>query len=295
MTRGEGLDTFESIMRLAIDEACSSLREGNHGFGSVIVRDGEIVALAHDREESESDPTSHAEINAIRDASRKLGKNLSGCQIVSTHEPCPMCASAIVWSGIKEVIFGYSIDQSILQGRKRIAISCSELFERSGAEISIRSGILASECAVLYQQNVRSEVKRLRHATEQQLEEYNRDSINRRLAWFAENKESFTFLGNDKLDSAYRLLLCRFWIDEEQAPIVSREDDRVVFHSMNFCPTLEACKILRLDTRFVCKRYNEQSTDMLVKQVDPHLEFCRNYEQLRPYTDYCEEMICWNK
>mgnify|MGYP000902522275 FL=1 len=289
------MDTLESVMRLAIEEACLSLREGNHGFGAAILKDGEIISLAHDREESDGDPTSHAELNAIREASKKLGKDLSGCQIVSTHEPCPMCASAIIWSGIKNVTYGYSIDQSILEGRKRIGISCRELFERSGAEISISSGIMASECAVLYQQNVRSEVKRLRHATKHQLEEYNQDSINRRLAWFAENKESFAFLGNDKLDAAYHLLLCRFGIDEEQAPVVSREKDRIVFHSMNFCPTLEACKILGLDTRFVCKRYNEQSTDLLVKQVDPHLEFARNYEKLRPHADYCEEMICWNK
>lgn len=286
--------SLESFMRLAIKEACISLREGNHGFGAVIIKDGEVISKAHDEEETEGDPTSHAELNAIRLASQKLGKHLTGCQIVSTHEPCPMCASAIVWSGIQEAAFGYSIEKSLVQGRNRIAITCTEVFERAGANISIQSGVLESECALLYQQNVRSVVKRLRNATESRLLEFNQDSIKRRLAWFDENKGSFDFLDGDKLEAAWHLLLKRFGIGEEEAPVALREKDRIVFHSQNFCPTLEACKILGLDTRFICKLYNEKSTDALVKQVDPHLSFSRNYQKLRPYADYCEEMISWN-
>jgi len=259
--------SLESFMRLAIKEACISLREGNHGFGAVIIKDGEVISKAHDEEETEGDPTSHAELNAIRLASQKLGKHLTGCQIVSTHEPCPMCASAIVWSGIQEAAFGYSIEKSLVQGRNRIAITCTEVFERAGANISIQSGVLESECALLYQQNVRSVVKRLRNATESRLLEFNQDSIKRRLAWFDENKGSFDFLDGDKLEAAWHLLLKRFGIGEEEAPVALREKDRIVFHSQNFCPTLEACKILGLDTRFICKLYNEKSTDALVKQV----------------------------
>lgn len=64
-----------------------------------------------------------------------------------------------------------------------------------------------------------------------------------------------------------------------------------MFHSQNFCPTLEACKILGLDTRMVCKTVNEGPTDALVKQFYEKLEFGRNYDKLRPYSDYCEEMV----
>ena len=60
---------------------------------------------------------------------------------------------------------------------------------------------------------------------------------------------------------------------------------------MNFCPTLEACKILNLDTRKICKLYNENATDVLIKQIDKNLIFVRNYKKLRPYSEYCEEMI----
>ncbi|MEN6623581.1 MAG: nucleoside deaminase, partial [Smithella sp.] len=87
---------LEQDMKIAIKEAEASLREGNNGFGAVIVRDSKIIASSHDKEDTQKDPTSHAEMNVIRQASKKIGKKLSGCILVSTHEPCPMCASAIV-------------------------------------------------------------------------------------------------------------------------------------------------------------------------------------------------------
>ena len=83
-------------MRLAIEEAKISLREGNCGFGSVIVKDGELIAKVHDTEKTEADPTAHAEMTAIRAASARLGKDLSGCIIISTHEPCRMCSTAVL-------------------------------------------------------------------------------------------------------------------------------------------------------------------------------------------------------
>ena len=74
-------------------------------------------------------------------------------------------------------------------------------------------------------------------------------------------------------------------------PVVARSEKQIAFHSMNFCPTLEACKILHLDTRHVCKLLNEDSTDRLVKNIDQRLRFSRNYANLRPYTPFCEEFL----
>lgn len=285
------MELLQTAMRLAIDEAHASLREGNHGFGAVILRGGQIVARAHDREESDQDPTSHAETNAIRLAAKVYGKHLDGCILVATHEPCPMCAAATLWSGIDEVAYGYSIAQAIREGHTRIDLPVEEIFSRGGKPLNLHAGVLAAECAVLYHPLVRSEVKRLRGAGEDDLAAFNEDSIARRLAWFAENKGEFTFIGSDPLESAYRLLLRRFGISEEEAPVVERTASRLVFHSQNFCPTLEACQILGLDTRFICKRYNEDSTGALIRQIDPRLRFTRNYEKLRPYAAYCEETI----
>ncbi|HYE84701.1 MAG TPA: nucleoside deaminase [Clostridia bacterium] len=282
---------LDKYMELAIQEARISLREGNDGFGAVIVKAGHIISSTHDMEDTENDPTSHAEINAIKEASGQLGKNLSGCILVSTHEPCPICAAAIVWSGISEVAYGYSIKEAIRQERKRIEISCDELFERAGADIKIHENILNQECSILYRKDVRAEIEKLRNADDKAFDELNTDSINRRVGWFKENRERFRFISDDILNSGYELLLNRFNITEAEAPVVERSDREIIFHSQNFCPTLEACKILGLDTRTICKRMNENSTDILIKQIEPRLKFSRNYEKLRPYADYCEEMI----
>jgi len=285
------MDIVQEAMLAAISEAEASLREGNHGFGAVVISDGVIVSRARDREETEQDPTSHAETNAIRLAARAIGKDLSGCAIVSTHEPCPMCASAIVWSGIGEVAYGCSIESSMKQGCDRIAISCREIFERSGKAIETRPGVMAQECARLYDRDVRKETKRLRAADEERLRAFNRESTERRRKWFEESGGAREFVRGDPLEDAYALLLRRLGISAEAAPIVERTDTRIVFHSMNPCPTLEACRILGLDTRRVCEKYNEGATDALVKLIDPRLRFARNYERLRPQSAFCEEMI----
>ncbi|GAP12378.1 cytosine/adenosine deaminases [Longilinea arvoryzae] len=285
------MDMLQTAMRHAISEARTSLREGNHGFGAVILRDGQIIAQAHDREETDQDPTSHAETNAIRLAAATHGKHLDGCILVATHEPCPMCSAATLWSGITEVAYGYSIARAIAQGHTRIDLPVGELFARGGKTLTLHPDVLAEECAVLYHPLVRSEIKRLRNVSEADLAAYNQDSIERRLAWFAENRHKLDFLNGDPLESAYELILRRLGLTPSEAPIVEKDHHRLVFHSLNFCPTLEACQILGLDTRSICKRYNENSMNALIRQIDPRLRFARNYEKLRPYAAYCEEMI----
>lgn len=282
-------------MKVAIEEAILSLREGNHGFGSVIIKNDEIVAKAHDLEESTNDSTSHAEMNAIQLASKKIGKNLEGCILLSTHEPCPMCSTAIIWSGLKHISYGYSIEESIKQGRRRINLNCGEIFSRAEQTIRIDKNVLFKQCNVLYRQDVRNEIKRLRNITQDKLEFYNTDSANRRVEWYNENKSTFKFINDNSLYSAYNLLLKRFNIDSTEAEIIEQSDSLIIFHSKNFCPTLEACKILDYDTRYICRNYNENSTDVLIKQIDSRLKFNRNYEKLRPYSDYCEEMIILEK
>jgi guanine deaminase len=99
---------IESFMRIAIREAFKGI-EKNHGgpFGAVITKNGKIIAKAHNRVLFSNDPTAHAEINAIRKASKKLASfDLSGCEIYSTCMPCPMCLGAIKWANIKTVYYG---------------------------------------------------------------------------------------------------------------------------------------------------------------------------------------------
>lgn len=94
-------------MKRAIELALSGM-ENNHGgpFGCVIVQDGEIVAEGHNRVTSSNDPTAHAEIVAIRNACDYLGTfQLTGCDLYTSCEPCPMCLGAIYWARPDHIYF----------------------------------------------------------------------------------------------------------------------------------------------------------------------------------------------
>lgn len=97
-----------NYMNDAIKEAILGIQKKDGGpFGCVIVKDGKIISISHNTVLKDNDPTAHAEVNAIRDASKKLNTyDLTGCILYSTCEPCPMCLSAIIWSNIKEVYYG---------------------------------------------------------------------------------------------------------------------------------------------------------------------------------------------
>ena len=276
-------------MSIAIEEAKTSLKDGNSGFGAAIFKDGILMSKAHDIDKTSNDPTAHAEINAIRQAAKKNKGDFSGCILVSTHEPCPMCSTAIVWSGIRKIAFGYSIQESLNQGRKRIDLSCKELFHRSKASVEILSDIKKEDCALLYNGEVRKYIKQLRNADLKKLEQLSVDLSEKRLDWFF--KQNIDQVSNDDLDTAYWLFLKKLGIAAKEAPIVERHSNRIVIHSKNFCPTLEACKILDLDTRVICKNLSERPTQELLRQLNPNLIFKRNYNKIRPFAPYCEEMI----
>lgn len=281
---------FDRYMNIAIEEAEASLRGGNSGFGAVIVKDGDLVARAHDTDTTDGDPTAHAEMKVIRLASAVFGKDLSGCVIISTHEPCPMCSTAMFWSGINEIAFGCSIKESLKQGRKRLDISIEEIFSRGGREIIIHENILHAHCSILYNRAVRDEIKALRSADENRLKELAAEKLLKRLEWF-DNNRTLVDKASPVLDEAYKLFIRKFGIAPEEAAVVSRDNNRLIIHSRNFCPTLEACRILKMDTRFVCRHLTENATTGLLRQLNPKLSFARNYDKIRPYAAYCEEMI----
>ena len=92
------------FMREAIALARENIRKGGGPFEAIIVKDGKEVARTGNTVTLSNDPTAHAEVNAIREACRKLGTfDLSGCEIYSSCEPCPMCLSAIYWAGIGKI------------------------------------------------------------------------------------------------------------------------------------------------------------------------------------------------
>ncbi len=98
---------IEKYMEEALLLARAAGERGEVPVGAVIVRDGEIVATAHNEKEITSDATAHAEVLAIRRASEKLGRwRLSDCELYVTLEPCPMCAGAIVNAKLGAVYYG---------------------------------------------------------------------------------------------------------------------------------------------------------------------------------------------
>ncbi|HOJ66592.1 MAG TPA: nucleoside deaminase [Paludibacteraceae bacterium] len=96
----------EKMMRKAIALSLENIKKGGGPFGAVIVKDGKIIATGVNRVTSNNDPTAHAEITAIRKAAGKLKNfDLSGCEIYTSCEPCPMCLGAIYWAHLDKMYF----------------------------------------------------------------------------------------------------------------------------------------------------------------------------------------------
>lgn len=95
-------------MDIAIEEAKKGIEKRDGGpFGAVIVKDGKVIATGHNEVICSHDPTAHAEIVAIRKASKVLERfDLSDCELYTTCEPCPMCFGAIHWAKIRKVYYG---------------------------------------------------------------------------------------------------------------------------------------------------------------------------------------------
>ncbi len=106
------------FMQAAIDEAREGIHSKHGGpFGSVIVKDGVIVGRGHNRVLANTDPTAHGEVTTIRDACANLKTHdLSGCELYTTGEPCPMCLCACMWANIRRVYYGCTIQDNALIG-----------------------------------------------------------------------------------------------------------------------------------------------------------------------------------
>lgn len=97
----------KKFMRKAIALSIQNIQKGGGPFGAVIVKDGKVIATGVNRVTRNTDPTAHAEVTAIRKASKKLGTfDLAGCDIYTSCEPCPMCLGAVYWAHIDKMYYG---------------------------------------------------------------------------------------------------------------------------------------------------------------------------------------------
>jgi guanine deaminase len=107
----------KQFMREAIDLAVNNVAQGGGPFGCVIVRDGKVIARGVNRVTQTNDPTAHAEVVAIREACESLNSyQLTGCELYSSCEPCPMCLAAIYWARPKRVYFAATKDDAAAAG-----------------------------------------------------------------------------------------------------------------------------------------------------------------------------------
>ena len=135
----------ERFMKAALSQAKLAAKKGEVPVGAVIVRDGEVIARAYNTRETDKNALCHAEIKAIRKASKKLGGwRLTRCELYVTLEPCPMCAGAIVNSRIVSVYYGAS---------DKKAGAFGTLFDMNTMGLNhkpeIIGGVMEKECAGL--------------------------------------------------------------------------------------------------------------------------------------------------
>ncbi len=143
----------EKFMKDAIEDARIGLDYKTGGpFGCVIVRNNRIVGRGHNTVLQDTNPTHHAEINAISEACKKLKTiDLSECILYSTVEPCPMCLSAIHWAKIKTVVYGAEIKDAKKYGFNEIHLSDKAFNRTAGLKIKFISGVMLNETKELFE------------------------------------------------------------------------------------------------------------------------------------------------
>ncbi|MFA9439002.1 nucleoside deaminase [Uliginosibacterium sp. sgz301328] len=117
------MKTDEHFLREAIRLARDNSAHGGRPFGAVVVKDDEIIATGVNQILATCDPTSHAELNAIRAASKKIGSpSLAGCRVYASGHPCPMCLAAMRMAGVSDIAYAYSNEDGAPYGLSTAAI-----------------------------------------------------------------------------------------------------------------------------------------------------------------------------
>jgi tRNA(adenine34) deaminase len=142
------MDADIELMEQALEEARVSAEAGEVPIGALLVQEGQIIARSGNRTIRDCDPTAHAEMVVLRDASRKLGNyRLAGTTLYVTAEPCSMCAGGLIQARVPRLVYGCDDPKG---GAVR---SCFEILNhaRLNHQVQVTPGILANECAAILQ------------------------------------------------------------------------------------------------------------------------------------------------
>ncbi|MEG1499543.1 MAG: nucleoside deaminase [Clostridia bacterium] len=136
----------EEFMMVAFKEAEKAFKKGEIPIGACVVKDGKVLAKAHNNREKSQNALNHAEMICIRAACKKLRSwRLDGCTLFVTLEPCPMCAGACLNARISKVVFGANESRSGFFGSV-FDVSCKNILNHN---IEVKSGVMQSECGDL--------------------------------------------------------------------------------------------------------------------------------------------------
>jgi tRNA(adenine34) deaminase len=143
----------ELWMQVALRAAQRALQAGEVPVGAVVICDGQVIGRGFNRNITDSDPTAHAEVIALREAGKMLGNHrLSNCELFATIEPCAMCAGALVHARVRRLVYG-------AEDPKAGAVhSLMHVLNHPGLnhQIEVRGGVLAGQCAELLQEFFRA-------------------------------------------------------------------------------------------------------------------------------------------
>jgi tRNA(Arg) A34 adenosine deaminase TadA len=150
----------KEFMEAAISEALKTREKGDYAIGAVIAKGDTVIIKVGNMLKRDNDPTSHAEIVAIRQAAKLLGSRyLEGCVLYTTHEPCPMCAGAAIWAKMEGIVFGAKMgDMSDFRAKhgnndwqwRTIKIPASTIIAQGDPKLALVEGFMRDECKKLF-------------------------------------------------------------------------------------------------------------------------------------------------
>jgi tRNA(Arg) A34 adenosine deaminase TadA len=138
-------------MRLAVAKCREGIAAGQSPFAAAVVRGDQLIVAAHNTVWRDTDPTAHAEVNAIRQTAAILHTiKLHGCTMYTTCEPCPMCLAAIHWAKFDRVVYGATIADADAAGFSELRLPAKELAARGGSPLIVEGDICRAECWALF-------------------------------------------------------------------------------------------------------------------------------------------------
>ncbi len=141
----------ETFMQVALDACSRGVAAGQSPFGACLVRDGEILAEAHNQVWSTTDPTAHAEVVCLRVACKKAGAvHLPEATIYTTTEPCPMCFAAIHWARVGRIVSGARIADAQSFGFNELPVAAATLAHLGGVAMELRPDVRREDALALF-------------------------------------------------------------------------------------------------------------------------------------------------